>query len=260
MNARKRLFRRLDKVQEALVDRGPAAERVHEARRQLKKARALLALGRRAVGRSRADRAEKELREAGRALSNVRDAEVAAGAYEALRPRLRGPRAALLARRKAAELTVGTAAEAAKRRLDAARRELARMGRPGRRALARAARAALEKVLARGEAAMLAPQDEALHAWRKAAKRLDGMLGEVNSPTPRLRRLRERLAALGEALGDDHDLVILGAALKRDGGCAPVEPAAARKRAELLEKAARLAPALAREIPRRVARDFRRSV
>lgn len=260
MNARKRLFRRIDKAQEALVDRGPAAERVHEARRQLKKARALLALGRRAVGRSRADRAEKELREAGRALSSVRDAEVAAGAYEALRPRLRGPRAALLARRRAAELTVGTAAEAAKRRLDAARRALARMGRPGRRALARAARAALEKVLARGEAAMLAPQDESLHAWRKAAKRLDGMIAEVDAPTPRLRRLHERLSELGEALGDDHDLVILRAALQRDGGCPPLEAEAERRRALLLEKAARIAPSLSREAPRRVAREFRRSL
>lgn len=260
MNARKRLFRRLDKAQEALVERLPPQERVHEARRQLKKARALLALNRDAVGRGRAKRAENELREAGRALSSVRDAEVAARAYEALRPRPRGPGEALRARRKAAELTTGTAAAAAARRLEAARRELGPMGRAGKKALARAARAALEKVLARGEAALLAPQDEALHSWRKAAKRLDGMLAEVGAPTPRLKRLRERVSELGDALGDDHDLVILRAALDRDGGCPSVEAEAARRRAVLLEKAARIAPSLSREEPRRVAREFRRSL
>lgn len=260
MNARKRLFRRLDKVDRALRGSGSPAERVHEARRQLKKARAVLALGRAGLGRERGRRAEKLLRAAGRALSGVRDAETAARAYESLRPHPRGEHDALRARRKAAELSTELAARAARRRVEAARGELARMGRAGRRALARAARRALEEVLALGEAALLAPEDEALHAWRKAAKRLDGMLGEADAPTPRLRRLRERLAKLGDALGEDHDLVILREALERDGGCSPVEPAAARKRAELLEKAARLAPALAREAPRRVARDFRRCV
>ena len=107
---------------------------------------------------------------------------------------------------------------------------------------------------------MLAPQDEALHAWRKAAKRLDGMIGEIDAPTPRLQRLHERLSELGEALGDDHDLVILRAALQRDGGCPPLEAEAERRRALLLEKAARIAPSLSREAPRRVAREFRRSL
>lgn len=260
MNARKRLFRRLDKVDRALAGSGTPAERVHEARRQIKKARAVLSLGRAALGRRRARRAEKELREAGRALSGVRDAETAARAYESLRPHPRGEHGALRARRKAAELSTELAAGAAGRRVAAARGEIARMGRAGRRSLARAARKALAGVVALGEAALLKPDDENLHNWRKAAKRLDGMLGEADAPTPRLRRLRERLAELGDALGEDHDLVVLREALQRDGGCAPVEPAAARKRAELLEKAARLAPALARETPRRVARDFRRSI
>lgn len=260
MNARKRLFRRLDKVDRALTGNGKPAERVHEARRQIKRARAVLSLGRAALQRGRARRADEELRAAGRALSGVRDAETAARAYESLRPRPRGEHDALRARRKAAKLSTGLAARTAERHVAAARGELAGMGRAGRRALARAARRALEEVLELGEAALLAPDDEALHAWRKAAKRLEGMLGEADAPTPRLRRLRERLAELGDALGQDHDLVILREALKRDGGCAPVEPAAARKRAEMLEKAARLAPALARETPRRVARDFRRSI
>lgn len=260
MNARKRLFRRLEKVDRALRGSGKPAERVHEARRQIKRARAVLALGRAALGRGRARRAEKELRAAGRALSGVRDAETAARAYESLRPHPRGELDALRARRKAAELSTGLAARAAGRRVEAAREELARMGRAGRGALARAARRALEEVQKLGEAALLTPDDEKLHSWRKAAKRLDGMLGEADAPTPRMRRLRERLAELGDALGEDHDLVTLREALKRDGGCAPVKSAAARRRAEMLEKAARLAPALARETPRRVARDFRRSI
>lgn len=260
MNPRRRLFRRLDRASAALAGRGTAEERVHEARRQLKKAKALLALGRSAVGRGRARRAKADLREAGRALSGVRDAQAAERSYRSMRIRPRGPQAALLARRKAAERSAGLAAAAAERRLDAARRELAGMGRPGRRDLGRAAAAALACLQDRAQAALLSPLDENLHAWRKAAKRLHGMLGEIPSPTPRLRALRRRLSRLGEVLGEDHDLVILRAALERDGGCPAVEPEASRRRALLLEKAARLAEGLARTPPRALARDFRRSL
>jgi len=260
MNPRKRLMRRLDKVEDALAGRGGAAERVHEARRQLKKARALLALGRCALGRGRADRAETELVEAGRALSNVRDAEVAARAFAGLKTAPRGPEAALKARRKAAESTLDAASAAAKKRVESARGELGRMGRPRRRALGRAARRALETVVSLGEAALLAPDDEALHDWRKSAKRLDGMLAEADAPTPRLKRLRERLSELGDALGDDHDLVILRGALGRGGGCPPAEAEASRRRALLLEKAAKVAPDLSRLPPRRLAKEFRRSL
>lgn len=253
-------MRRLDKAEDALAGGGATEERVHEARRQLKKARAVLALGRSALGRRRADRAEEELTEAGRALSSVRDAEVAARAFAGLKPRPRGPDAALKAHRKAAELTLAAAAGAAKRRVEAARVELGRMGRPGRRALARAARRALEKVVSLGEAALMSPNDEALHEWRKSAKRLDGMLGEADAPTPRLKRLRERLSELGDALGDDHDLVVLREALHRGGGCPPAEAEAARRRALLLEKAAKVAPEFSRLPPRRLAKEFRRSI
>jgi hypothetical protein len=260
MNVRKRLFRRLDKAAEALSSKAAVEGRVHEARRQLKKARALLALGRPALKRKRARRGEENLREAGRALSAVRDAEIAARAYASLRTRARGPGASLEARRAAAERAFGTARKAALRRMEGARRDLARMGRPGDKALGRAARRSFDALLRRGEAALLAPDDAALHSWRKAAKRLDGILGEASKPTARLRRLRERASELGDALGDDHDLVIVGAALERAGGGEPERAEAARRRAALLEKAARLAPALPRDAPRRLAREYRRSL
>jgi CHAD domain-containing protein len=222
---------------------GDPVEAVHEARKHLKKTRALLRLVRPALGRKTYRREDGALREAGLALSGARDADVlvataqklaehAAGrlpadAFDALREALaaeasdeRGqdaaPFGAVVGQLRAAELRVEAWP------LDAADWDTALAG--------------ISRAYARGRAAFAtaraAPEPELLHAWRKRAKDLWYHQRLLAPAWPGvLAAQAEEAHVLGELLGDDHDLAVLAARLADDAP--PLAPAADAQRAEL---------------------------
>jgi len=224
---------------------------VHEARKHIKKTRALLRLTRSAIGKRAYRRENDALREIGLALSGTRDADVIVQTAEMLAEHAAGRlpaetfeqlRAALAAEADSGRGTdAGADApavpvfDAVLEALRAAEQRVERWpldDAAWRHVLDGAARA-----FARGGEAFAAasaePTPERLHTWRKRAKDLwyhqrllapawPGMLGAQ----------AEEAHALTELLGDDHDLAVLAARLSDDA--APLTPAVDAQRAELL--------------------------
>lgn len=192
-----------------VLERGPTEEAVHHARKSCKRARAVLDLtpATRKVGR--------RIRDAGRALAEVRDVDVVRAL--ALRHRLPPPE-------PAPEAVRDRAADRALRRLRAARELLvdgsrsavapdalwARIGRSWKRARRR--------------------READPHELRKAVKRVLHQLELIGAIRPRALPLVGLLDDLQERLGDHHDLLLLaGLGVGRDG----LVTRAARLRREL---------------------------
>ena len=206
-----------------LEGRGDAAREraVHETRKALKRLRALVRLLREELGEQRFEREHAILRDAARRLAGARDAEVMVDTLDALlerHPRKLGRRRPLIELRKrlvaeraaAAQRTLGdepTRAEVL-RELSGLR-ERARAVEPARTARHRARRARPAAALPAG-----APPQAAcwragkggsaarMHEWRKRVKDLR-YAAEILG----LRPLARRADALGELLGEEHDLV-----------------------------------------------------
>lgn len=202
---------------------------VHEARKGLKKERALLRLVRPAVDPAMFRAQNARLRDAGRSLSALRDAQVADKTIDGLAERYAGqlPRAAFLRVRRAIKRhghrstarllratasTVATDVEAARDALDewtrgagdwpALQDGLERTYRDGRDALA----------IARRE-----PSDEHLHEWRKRVKDLWYHQRLLRPLWPGVMAAQEEeLDTLGELLGVDQDLANLRRTLSGD--------------------------------------------
>jgi CHAD domain-containing protein len=206
-------------------------ERVHEARKALKKTRALLRLVRDEIG-SKVRRQENDvLRDAARRLSEVRDADVLVATATSLRDHTRSEPTkaevgrvvrALTERREAVrarvveeeDVTGGVVAdiEAARGRIDAWPVE-----RPGPEVFLGGLRRTAERGARRMAAAYEAAaeeRDEAFHEWRKRAKDLwyharvlepaaPGAIGDLVALTDEL----------GDLLGLDHDLAVLASTL-----------------------------------------------
>jgi CHAD domain-containing protein len=212
---------------------------IHETRKALKRLRALLRLLRGTLGERRFAREYEILRDAAQQLAGARDAEVMVGTLDALlerQPRKFARRRAIVELRK---LLVAQRASAVKRTLDdgATRQEVLRelaglreraqlwdlpqrpgitivesdlrqVYRQGRRHHRRTSRSAGRSVSgAHGKSST-----RLLHEWRKRVKDLRyaaEMLG--------LRPLAHRADALGELLGEEHDLALLAALLPAPG-------------------------------------------
>jgi CHAD domain-containing protein len=241
--AREQLTGAADQLERAEED---SVKAVHEARKHLKKTRALLRLVRPALGRKAYSRENGALRDAGLALSGTRDADVRVATATALAEHAAGRlpsdvfdalRGALVAeaavdRDGAGEEAIRfadviEALRAAERRVEAWPLEPA----DWETVLAGAARA-----YARGKEAFAAaratPEPEQLHAWRKRAKDLWYHQRLLAPAWPEVLRAQADAAhTLSELLGDDHDLAVLMARLADDA--APLAPAADIQRAEL---------------------------
>ena len=190
---------------------------VHEVRKRGKEARALARLlGR--PGSERAARFDAAVRDAGRAVSMLRDAQTVAGTLAVLSDSTTGEERTAVttvqrAERLAARPAASTAAdvELATERLATALGELARW-RPGAGVdpladgIERAYRSAR-----RGLAALRdVPDDEHMHEWRKAVKRLWYQTRAMRELAPSaLGPMVEVLDELSDLLGDDHDLAVL---------------------------------------------------
>jgi CHAD domain-containing protein len=247
--ARERLdeaLARLDGLDEASAEDIERA--VHDVRKRCKETRGLAELIRPALGP--AFRSFNGLvRDAASELSSIRDAHAVLDTFDRLRaaqPALDDPS---LDRVRAHQAAVADAAtrsvaggderlEHARTRLRAARSEIDRWTIPdGFRPLAAGLRRTYERGAAQHAEVQRRASDERVHEWRKETKRLWYQLRLLQRAAPSvLDPTIEVLHALGDALGDDHDLAVLVELLDADpasfGGDDVVERARAMARAQ----------------------------
>jgi CHAD domain-containing protein len=200
-------------------------EAVHDARKRLKKTRSALRLVRYDVGNGRRRRENSRLREAGKRLSGVRDAQVLLETLESLEgdvpARARGRLAAPLEaqRRRLVEEARedGGATEEVARELAAVRKRIRSW--PLSDESFESARTGLLRIHRRGREAMAAAleqgTDEAWHDWRKRVKDLWYVLRilEPVSPT-QLGGIVKDADELSDLLGDHNDLAVLLSAVE----------------------------------------------
>jgi len=260
-------------------EKDPRDEAVHEARKCLKKLRAVLRLVRPAI-RAKSFRAENVcFRDAARPLTEVRDAKILietldglvehfraqiagrafADVRKALQDHLRGVRKQVLDEQNAFA-TVGEVVRQAARRVNRWTDVPNRWPALG---------AGLEDTYRRAgtayRKAATDPTVPALHEWRKQVKYLRYQLELLRPIWPeRLEELATEADHLGDLLGDDHDLAVLrqlltdepdrfGAAGDRELLLALID----RRRAELEEESLRLGERFFQERPRAFVRRLK---
>jgi len=198
-------------------------EAVHGARKDLKKARALVRLVRPGLPRSVYRAANDELRDIGRTMSAGRDADVMVETVDALAERFAGA----LPKAQFAELRRRLAARAEQRRgavdadelvsaLEAARERATGwpLGDGDDDVLVAGAARIYRRGRKRFAAAERDPSPERVHEWRKRAKDLwyhQRLLRDV-WPGP-MKAFVDESDRLGDLLGDDHDLATLAGVL-----------------------------------------------
>jgi CHAD domain-containing protein len=229
---------------------------VHEARKGLKKVRALLRLVRPAIGKKTYRRENTALRDAAKPLTDVRDARIlidtfdkivelrgrsAAGhPFAAIRKELVGHQRRVRRRVLEDDKAFTVVASAVDRALD--RLEDWVRVHDGWSSVGEG----VERVYRRGRQAFAAAQQkptvEHLHEWRKQAKYLRYQMDVLRPLKPKaLTPLARRVDHLGDLLGDDHDLAVLRRELAGDparfGGPEALEPLLPRidRRREKLE-------------------------
>jgi CHAD domain-containing protein len=242
-------------------DQGAA---VHEARKSLKRARALVRLARDALGDETYRRENAAYRAAGRRLSAARDAEVViqtlddvAERYaEELHPNGDADLHERLEREcEAARAAVKKGGDERKRSVDALEQARARVAtwepKDDVAPLARGLRRVYRRGRRRMRAARKDPSAEALHEWRKRVKDLWHAyeLLRPADPKPMKRRAKEA-HRLSDLLGEDHDLAVLRG---RAGG-ADLRGVIDRRRAELQKQAFALGKRVYARKPRALAR------
>jgi CHAD domain-containing protein len=226
-------------------------QRVHEARKALKRLRALLRLLEDELGEQSYERESKLLRDTGRRLAGARDAAVLLSTLEDLIARHPGKLASrggvLRLRRRLQQECAGAAeqalAESARHagvlgelramRMRVGEWELAERG--GIEAI----EPALERLYGKGRKRMRgaakakgeARRARSLHEWRKRVKDLRyvaEMLG--------VRKLAKRADDLGELLGEEHDLAVLAQRVRGEAKAGRKAGAPGRRTRELLLK------------------------
>lgn len=250
------------KVLDGAAHQRASDEAVHEARRRFKQVRGALRLVRRELGEKQFERENGTFRDAGRPLSEVRDAKVMVDTLDQLAGHFKGRlasgsfkqlRAALEARRR----------EVRKRVLDqnhATRAIVAELRKSARRVTDwpfvhdgwKAIAPGLLQIYGQGRSAMNAAlrdgSDEALHEWRKRAKYLRYGIELLNRVWPEMMQpMADAAHHLTDLLGEDHDLAVLqGIAENELQDGVPkeelelLEPLAAQRRTDLQKEAREL--------------------
>ncbi len=239
---------------------------VHEARKDLKKLRALLRLARGELGKSSFARENTCFRDAGRELAAARDSDVMLDTLNALDlPAEVGGdlRKAIQAHRsrngdgarRAAAAGVVVMLREARGRVD---------GWPLERDSYAAVRDGLERTYRRGRRDFKAvrenPSVEALHEWRKRVKELwyhHTLLRPVWPPV--MHAVGDQAHELADRLGDDHDLAVLATWVREHTDADPeFFGAVDRRRAELQAEAMTLGARLYVDKPSNYVRRLRR--
>jgi CHAD domain-containing protein len=263
---------------EAIQGPAPSDSDIHGARKDLKKARAVLRLLRISLGDSVYSRTNAALRDAARPLSVVRDSRVLIEQLDALVDHFGAPARALrLDKLRRALRRERTAARRQLRRTSSLEPQLLAL----RSLLSRSTRwragaegwspigAGLRRVYGKGRVAMArartsrTPED--LHEWRKQVKYLWHQLQVFEPLRPRvIGKLAREAHQLATHLGDDHDLAVLRAKIEQNAAALDRRSMSAliafvdRRRAELEGKALALGARIYREEPRAFALRFGR--
>jgi CHAD domain-containing protein len=243
---------------------------VHDARKSIKKTRALVRLARPALPAEVRRTENAALRDAGRLLSGTRDADVLRATLDDLAEREVGRVSQgsialaheILDRRVQdgadADGDAGGPAAAAAGALEAVVGRVE--GWPLDDADAAALRKGAVEAYRRGREALTAvrrdPSVEALHDWRKRVKDLwyhQRLLRELWPAV--LKAQAAETKRLSEDLGDDHDLAMLAAALGHDSELGPL---IAERRGELQAHALKLGERAYAESPKAVRRRLER--
>jgi CHAD domain-containing protein len=239
----------LDGAAEGLERPEDPVEAVHDARKRIKKSRALLRLARPAM-RPRSFRIyDRELRDQGRALSGARDADVLVQTLDDLaRHDTRIPKPHFTAvRNRLAETAQGAPPEQ-----DVASVAGNVEGWPVDRADARTLVRALTGTYKRGRRAYARAKDdpttENLHQWRKRVKDLWYQQQLLQRVWPDvMKALAGEAKTLSKLLGSDHDLAVLAGELAPGD---PLLPLIADRRAELQSEAFALGSRVYAESPK----------
>jgi CHAD domain-containing protein len=197
---------------------------VHEARKRFKQVRGALRMVRKELGGREFDRENRTFRDAGRPLSEVRDAKVmletldelakhyngklAAGSFKRLRRALRARRRDVRKRVLNENHATGSILKAVKQSSRGARDWP--LAHNGWRAIA----AGLQRTYRQGRDAMDEAirdgSDEAFHEWRKRAKDLRYGIELLTRAWPEtMQPMADALHHLTDLLGQDHDLAVL---------------------------------------------------
>ncbi|MGI8594922.1 MAG: CHAD domain-containing protein [Solirubrobacteraceae bacterium] len=252
---------------------------VHEARKSLKKERALLRLVRGSISKRVYREENVRLREAGRRLSSLRDAQVAVQTVDGLADRYAGQLSKAAFKRVREAVGAGEPAGDGEAPMEAAAASTAADVEQAREVLERWAGQAdgweaLEPGLARAygdgrDAFALArrdPTDEHLHEWRKRVKDLwyhQRLLRPLWSGM--MESQAHELGELSDLLGDDQDLANLGATVRSDESVSasiatdldPILELIERRRGELLPAALVLGRRVYAERPKAYVRRHR---
>ena len=246
-------------------DQATIESAVHDARKRCKEVRSVARLVRASIGEGEFRTFNSAVRDAASELGPIRDSHAVLGAFDALLNQTGNqeePSLAAVRRDQATEADRATREAASDRdRIDRAQRLLRRARRnahgwsvPGGFP---AVATGIATVYRRGRStlaeARAEPSDEAIHEWRKSVKHLWHAMQLVEASAPCvLSNLVEQLDALGDLLGDDHDLAVL---VERLGDQSPRAVELARRRqTELRATAFPLGAALYAEKPNAFAR------
>lgn len=246
----------VDRVQQLLHEAaaGPRRDRaIHQARRGLKKTRALLRLFREPLGKDLCRQHVHALSKIADQLAPARDARVRLATLEQIAKQA-GPAAAPAVEKLQQAFTTDLR-HAERQSLD--EESVAKLHQALNETLMEVAAAPLEddgwKLLEAGIKrtckrvlkAQAAAQDkggaERFHKWRKRAKDLQYQLRLFRGASPgTVKQLEQKLDVFNEVLGDDHDLTLLEMAIKAKGAAFKRSKAALRLQATIDKRHQRL--------------------
>ena len=261
-------------LRSAAAGEADAAEAVHESRKDLKKLRAVLRLLEGELGKRAYRRENARFRDAGRALSQVRDAEVKLETLNVLADDTEElPERAVETWRQGLESDRRAAANIDRGRAAAEAIELVEGGLESILSWEledgswKTVEAALTRTYRRGRRAMKAAESSRsegdFHEWRKRAKDLWYQLRLFEAAWPQLLgATAEEAHRLSELLGGHHDLALLredlGERRLAEPATAALEAAIGRRQEQLTGEALPLGRRLYAERPRDFVRRLRR--
>jgi len=245
---------------------------VHEARKSIKRARAVLKLLLPSLAATSVARSKTALRDAGRALAAARDAKVIADRLDEMLRRAGMEKSAVSGLTNDLPAAVASAtrlsdSEFALAGLVLARKRLARTSLPARNWTPLGT--GLRSVYKDGRQLMPGKADpvsvEAMHEWRKQVKSYWHALEvfEPVRPAP-IRRTIGLARRLADTLGEDHDLALLADRLRSSAAGNRVEPvlellgAIERRRHRLRRRALKIGSVLYAEAPAVMEKRLRR--
>ena len=226
----KALFESVNDALSRVDGAGPLSDRqAHEARKQLKRARAALRLLRPTLGDTRYRRENHALRNVSRVVSPLRDARAQMDIVAALRERY--PQELSCEDLAPLETSLRDRLTQIRRRIDRsapAMRKAARTLRMSRQRLRTAMKRGesatdvergLRKVFSHSRSAYRAAKSQAssdaLHEWRKKTKYLYNALGLLEAAKEaKPSNVEKQTHRLGDWLGEEHDLVVLSLRVK----------------------------------------------